>query len=173
MAFQHAVAAPSQQVARVTADRWREGLLLGGQHPARDGFRATARSRDRARTTAGRGVFLRGHLCGRQKFRIAQGPRLPCARPPGAVRPTLAVAGLSSASGGPFRGSRSLRGRARSLEAVTAINVGVGDAHGAPFIRPGTGVPLPRLRCPARPRGGWIDIGIDIGLCIRRHHPDG
>src|SRR5262249_48818484 len=38
----------------------------------------------------------------------------------------------------------SASGRARRLEAVTAIDVNVGDAHTAPFLRPGTGVPLPR-----------------------------
>src|SRR5262249_62339314 len=29
-----------------------------------------------------------------------------------------------------------------------------------------------RLRCSARPWGGWIDGGVDIGLCIRRRHAD-
>jgi len=37
----------------------------------------------------------------------------------------------SSAAGGPFRGSRSLRGWACRLVAVTAIEIGVGDAHPA------------------------------------------
>jgi hypothetical protein len=42
--------------------------------------------------------------------------------------------------------SSALRGRARRLEAVTAIDVNVGDAHVAAFLWPGTGVPFPRAR---------------------------
>jgi hypothetical protein len=67
-----------------------------------------------------------------------------------------------------------LWGRARRLVAVTAIDIGVGDAHSASLIRAGTGVPLPW--CPRSVLLGNItrvDVWIDIGLCIRRHHPGG
>src|SRR5262245_20447637 len=83
------------------------------------------------------------------------------------------VAFASSAAGGPFRGG-PLWGRARRLEAVTAIDVDVGDAHVAAFLGPGTGVPLPW--CPRSVLLGRItgvDVRVDIGLCIGRHHPDG
>src|SRR5262249_18074849 len=77
------------------------------------------------------------------------------------------VAGLSSAGGGPFRGG-PLRGRARPLEAVAAIDIGVGHTHGASFIRAGTGFP----RLPLRSGCDRVDVWVDIGLGIRRHHPD-
>jgi hypothetical protein len=78
----------------------------------------------------------------------------------------------SSAAGGPFRGSRSLRGWACRLVAVTAIEIGVGDAHPASFIRAGTRVPLPRCLRSVRPgRITGVDVRVDIGLCIGRHHP--
>src|SRR5262249_61809465 len=38
----------------------------------------------------------------------------------------------------------ALRLRTRRLEAVTAIDIDVSDAHTAPFLRPRAGVPLPR-----------------------------
>src|SRR5262249_56600881 len=38
----------------------------------------------------------------------------------------------------------ALRGRTRRLVAVAAIDINVGDAHPASFIRAGTRVPLPR-----------------------------
>src|SRR5262249_55837305 len=68
-----------------------------------------------------------------------------------------------------LRGSRSLRGRACRLVAVTAIEVGVGHAHTASLIRAGTGVPLPW--CPRSVLLGRIsrvDVRVDIGLRIRR-----
>jgi hypothetical protein len=40
----------------------------------------------------------------------------------------------------------ALWGRARRLEAVTAIDIDVSDAHVAPFLRAGTSVALPRAR---------------------------
>src|SRR5262245_3875593 len=77
---------------------------------------------------------------------------------------------LGSARYRPFlalRGSRSLRGRARRLVAVTAIEVDVGDAHPASLIRAGAGVPFVG---PGRITG--VDVWIDIGLCIGRRHAD-
>src|SRR5262249_32205748 len=38
----------------------------------------------------------------------------------------------------------ALRLRTRRLEAVSAIDIAVSDAHTAPFLRPRAGVPLPR-----------------------------
>jgi hypothetical protein len=103
----------------------------------------------------------------------------PARIPRGGVSGTLMggfgeFAGLfaSSAAGGPFRGSRSLRGWACRLVAVTAIEIGVGDAHPASFIRAGTRVPLPRCLRSVRPgRITGVDVRVDIGLCIGRHHP--
>jgi hypothetical protein len=48
----------------------------------------------------------------------------------------------SSAASGLFR-SAALWGRARRLVAVTATDIGVGDAHITSLIRAGTRVPLP------------------------------
>src|SRR5947209_11766264 len=73
-----------------------------------------------------------------------------------------------------LRGSRSLRrSRARPLVAVTATDIGVGDAHGAALIRAGTGVPFPWCRRSV-PLGNVtrVDVRVDIGLCIRRRYAD-
>jgi hypothetical protein len=72
------------------------------------------------------------------------------------------VSGLSSAAGGPCRGSR-LWGRARRLVAVTAIDVDVGHAHPASLTRTGTRVPLPR----ARALSGICLLGDAIGRRTR------
>src|SRR5262245_60387501 len=72
-----------------------------------------------------------------------------------------------------LRGSRRLRGRARRLEAVTAIEVDVGQAHVASLIRAGTGMPFPRgLRSVPLGRITGVDVRVDVGLRIRRRHAD-
>src|SRR5215472_660889 len=72
-----------------------------------------------------------------------------------------------------LRGSRRLRGRARRLVAVTAIEVGVGQAHVASLIRAGTRVPLPWGLRSVRPgRITAVDVRVDVGLRIRRRHAD-
>src|SRR5262249_31429657 len=64
-----------------------------------------------------------------------------------------------------LRGSRRLRGRAWRLVAVTAIEVGVGQAHVASFIRAGTRVPFPRGLRSVRPgRITAVDVRVDVGL---------
>src|SRR5262249_41987913 len=77
------------------------------------------------------------------------------------------LGGLSSAAGGPFRGG-PLWGRARPLEAVAAIDIGVGHTHGASFIRAGTGFP----RLPLRSGCDRVDVWVDIGFGICPHPPD-
>src|SRR5262249_60266599 len=74
----------------------------------------------------------------------------------------------SSAAGGPFRGG-PLRGWARPLEAVAAIDIGVGHTHGASFIRAGTGFP----RLPLRSRGDRGGVWGDICFCFCRPPPRG
>jgi len=70
-------------------------------------------------------------------------------------------------------GCSSLWGRARLLEAVGARGVHVGDAHVASLHGAGAGVPVPPpLGRPACPGCYRVDVRVDIGLCIRRRHPD-
>src|SRR5262249_26102583 len=76
---------------------------------------------------------------------------------------------LSSAAGGPFSG-----GWAILHIAVTPIDIDVGYALIAAANRAGTGMPFPW--CPRSVPLGRItrvEVRVDIGLCIRRHHPDG
>src|SRR5262249_13773190 len=70
---------------------------------------------------------------------------------------------------------RRLRGRARLLDTVTAQGVDVLDAHIAALLGARRTVPFIRC-CPpsVRPRRiTGVDVRVDIGLCIGRHHPGG
>jgi hypothetical protein len=71
------------------------------------------------------------------------------------------------------RGCRSLRGWAILHKTVTAIGVDIGYALTAAADRTRTSKPLPRLLRHGRPAVRWVDVWIDIGLCICRHHPGG
>src|SRR5215472_8972336 len=69
---------------------------------------------------------------------------------------------------------RPLWGWAILHKAVTAIEVDMLYALIAAAHRTGTRVPLPRCLRSVRPgRITPIDVWVDIGLCIRRHHPEG
>jgi hypothetical protein len=79
----------------------------------------------------------------------------------------------SSAAGSPSRGGCSLLcGRARPLEAITARGVDTGDAHVAALSRARHGVPFKGSRSVPLAHIPGVDIRIDVGLCIRRHHPE-
>src|SRR5215831_12137413 len=76
---------------------------------------------------------------------------------------------LSSAAGGP-----ALWGWAILHKAVTPIEIDMLYALIAAAHRTGTRVPLPRCLRSVRPgRITPVDVWVDIGLCIRRHHPEG
>src|SRR6266508_2337430 len=64
--------------------------------------------------------------------------------------------------------------RARRLIAVPAVDIGVGDAHGATcaFTRPGTRVPFPGTVLLMSAGTPGVQVWVDIGLRERRRHPD-
>jgi len=65
------------------------------------------------------------------------------------------------------RARRSLRSRAILHEPVTATGVDVDDALAAAANRTRTRIPLPRLLRHGRAAVRWVDVGVDIRLCIR------
>src|SRR5262249_7123969 len=70
---------------------------------------------------------------------------------------------------GTLLGSLPLWGRAWLHEAVAATGIDVGPTHGA-LLHRAPGLPLASVR-PGRIT--VIDVRVEIGLCVGRHHPDG
>ena len=69
-------------------------------------------------------------------------------------------------------GCRSLRGRAILHKTVTATGVDIGDALSAAAYRTRRGIPLPRLLRHGRAAVRWVNVWVDVGLCVRRFRPD-
>ena len=70
------------------------------------------------------------------------------------------------------RARRSLRSRAILHETVTATGVDIDDALIAAAHRTRTGIPLPRLLSCGHAAVRWVEVWVDIGLCIRRLRAD-
>src|SRR5215472_15994438 len=114
-----------------------------------------------------------GHIAhGAMKSRAMAGRSPITGGLPGARLTIYTYSPFRSARGAPrgtLLGSLPLWGRAWIHEAVAATGIDFGPTHGA-LLHRARGLPLASVR-PGRITG--IDVRVDIGLCVGRHHPDG
>src|SRR5262249_61454348 len=67
---------------------------------------------------------------------------------------------------------RSPRGRAILHVTVAATGIDIGDARHAAANRTWSGLPVPWLLRRGGAAVGRVEVGVDLGLCIRRLYPD-